>query len=117
MNTKVKVGSAVVGVIQNWKPGDKRIEPIHELGDVDCKNMLSGKSGIAGRIKRMEIQEGVLPGKSSYAHCKCIGCFELIIVNDIDAHEAGTNPPDDAYCEDCYKSGCHESKWCQVPPV
>jgi len=53
------------------------------------------------------IQDGVvLPGNSSYAHCRCGHCFDTIIVNDIDAHVEGTNPPEDAYCDRCLEAGC-----------
>lgn len=53
-------------------------------------------------------------GESSYAHCRCAGCVEIIVVNDINAHAAGTNPPDDAYCEECYEAGCYNDTHCQA---
>jgi hypothetical protein len=44
--------------------------------------------------------------ESGYAHCHCRDCGETIIVSDVERHRAGTNGPEDAYCDGCLDSGC-----------
>jgi hypothetical protein len=44
--------------------------------------------------------------ESGYAHCRCRDCGETIIVSDGKRHRAGTNKPEDAYCDGCLDSGC-----------
>lgn len=42
---------------------------------------------------------------SGYADCKCLDCFELVVVSD-------TRKPE--FCDACKDAGCEENQECQV---